>query len=167
MKAALKRILVYLICSLVLTACNGAALKSLREIIKRVPSRELVRRVPKKVPKSGKKSPKWTRGIDDIYSAISRNDSTLFLSPVGTPKNITPKYNRRTNSFNPGVNAPFESKTIDVTITAPMLDVAPNYSDVNPNRNSRGYRPNPFLGTSTQLQLKTYPRASFSKDDQQ
>ena len=150
MRAHIRRILLYFVCLLVLTSCNGAALRSLRGLFKRVPTKELVRRVPKTKPQSGKKLPKWTQGIDDVVRTMSRSDSSSFSSP-----GVTPYYNRSTNSYNSGGNAPFKFKTVDVTITAPKVDIVPDYGGVNLNRNSGGYKPNPYMGTSSQLQLKT------------
>ena len=161
MKAPMKRILLYLLCLVAITSCNGAALKSLRGLIKRVPTKELVRKVPKTMPKSGKKSSEWVNGIDDIVRAVSRNDSTWFSSSDAIPEYVTPKYNGGINSYKPGGNAPFKFKTVDVTITAPKVDIVPNYSGVNLNRNGGGYKPNPYMGTSTQLQLSTSPKASL------
>ena len=170
MKAASKRILLYLVCILTLTSCNGAVLKSLRGLFKSfksVPTKELVRRVPKTVPKSAKKSLEWTQGIDDVVrSVVNNNDSSLFSSPDMTPKYVAPKYNSGTNSFDPDyspyktgirprtkteVYAPFKFETHDLTV--PKVDLAPRSNGVNLNRNSGGYKPNPYMGTSTQLQL--------------
>lgn len=156
MKAPMKRILLYLLCLVAITSCNGAALKSLRGLFKSfksVPTKELVRRVPKTAPKTGEKSLGWARGIDDVVRAVSKNDSTFFSSPEETQKYVTPKYNGDINSYQPGGNAPFKFKTVDVTITAPKVDLAPPSSGVNLNRNSGGYKPNPSVGTSNQLQL--------------
>ena len=124
----------------------------------------MVRRVPKTVPRSGKKSLEWTRSIDDIVRVV--DDSSFFSSPEVTPKHVTPKYNGGTNSFDPDyspyktgyrprvkaeVYAPFKFETHDLTI--PKVDLAPKSNGVNLNRNSGGYKPNPYMGTSTQLQL--------------
>ena len=155
MKEPMKRILLYLLCLVAITSCNGAALKSLRGLIKRVPTKELVRKVPKTMPKSGKKSSEWINGIDDVVRAVSRSDSTSFTSPGVTPQYVSPKYNGDINSYRPGGNAPFKFKTIDVTI--PKVDIAPNSSSVNLNRNGGGYKSNPYMGTSTQFQFKTTP----------
>lgn len=177
MKATSKRILLYLVCILTLTSCNGAALKSLRGLFKSfksVPTKELVRRVPKTVPKSAKK-PGWVNGIDDVVrKTMSDNDSSFFSSPEMTPKYVTPKYNGGTSSFDPDytpyktgyrtrakteVYAPFKFETHDLTI--PKVDLTPKSNGVNLNRNGVGYKPNPYMGTSTQLQLSTSPKASL------
>lgn len=171
----MKRILLYLLCLVAITSCNGAALKSFRGLIKRVPTKELVRKVPKTMPKSGKKSLEWTQGIDDVVrSVVNNNDSSLFSSPDMTPKYVTPKYNSGTNSFDPDyspyktgirprtkteVYAPFKFETHDLTV--PKVDLAPRSNRVNLNRNGGGYKPNPYMGTSTQLQLSTSPKASL------
>ena len=154
----MKRILLYLLCLVAITSCNGAALKSLRGLIKRVPTKELVRKVPKTMPKSGKKSSEWINGIDDVVRAVSRSDSSSFTSPAVTPQYVSPKYNGDINSYKPSGNGPFKFKTVDVTITTPKVDIVPHYSGVNLNRNSGGYKPNPYMGTSTQLQLSTSPK---------
>ena len=127
MKAHLKRILPCLCCILVLSSCSGAALKSLRGLFKRVPTKELVRRAPKAVPHGKKPSSSGRFNFGDDIARMVKDSTWRPAQSVPSTNHFDPVRYRNSDP------APFKFKTVDVKIAAP----------------------NPYMGTSTQAPLKS------------
>ncbi len=140
------------LCIFALSSCSGAVLKSLRGLFKRVPTKELVRRMPKTVPHSNKRPslPKMSNAVDDIVQIVS--DTSLYSKKGVPPKNGFP------SSYKSNDYTPFKLKAVDVKIPDPKMNI-PSYNGVTRNR-TNGYGPNSYMGMSPQLQLNT-PATSF------